>query len=118
MQITVEPNHGIFVVCVQGELVVRECEQLPKNVVELLRDNSRRIVLDLKGVTLVDSSGIGAIVDCYKMVLAANETLKFLVPERLHKTLTQMHMTMILDEVYPDLNEAIKSFNKPTSGGI
>ena len=61
---------AVIVRCV-GRLTVEHAEIL-KNHVKSLIPNKKRIILDLEGVTQMDSSGLGALVSLYVSARKAN----------------------------------------------
>lgn len=61
---TCEP--GITVIELSGRVVLgRERDQIEATVLKALNEGVKRFVIDLKDVTYVDSSGIGAITYCH-----------------------------------------------------
>jgi anti-sigma B factor antagonist len=57
----VEPD--IVVLDVTGALTMgRDCKQLEWSTEELVRENRKKIIFDLSGVTRIDSTGVGIVV--------------------------------------------------------
>jgi len=58
---TIEPE--IVILEITGRLTMgRDCQQLEWSTEALVRDNQKKIVFDLSGVTHIDSTGVGIIV--------------------------------------------------------
>lgn len=58
---TAEPE--IVILEISGRLTMgRECKQLEWSTENLVRENKKKIVFDLSGVTHIDSTGVGIIV--------------------------------------------------------
>ncbi|HNS97948.1 MAG TPA: STAS domain-containing protein [Polyangiaceae bacterium] len=56
---------------ISGQLDSMTAPELRPSFEALLQENPKRIVLDLSGLRLIDSSGVGAIVSLFKQVRAA-----------------------------------------------
>ena len=57
----VEP--GITVLEMTGKITIgRDCKQLEWTTDSLIKDNHKKVIFDLSGVTMVDSTGIGILV--------------------------------------------------------
>lgn len=71
MNITTQIKQGILVVRVEGELDMHLADELRRRVDEALSGGGiRHVLLSLKGVTFVDSSGVGVILGRYKKITA------------------------------------------------
>ena len=72
-----ELNPGIVTLEIRGPLQMGvECKRLEIAVDELLRENRTRVVLDLSGVSRLDSGGLGKIVNCLSRLKVAGGTLR------------------------------------------
>jgi len=111
MNVDVRHINDVIIVDLKGRLVMGVGDELLRAVTnELLAQDWKKIVLNLEGVSVMDSSGIGEVVSGWKLAQRFGATLKILRPgDRLRHTL---HLTQILPllEVYEDENEAISSF--------
>ncbi len=111
MHVNVRHFDDVIIVDLKGRLVMGVGDELLREVTnELLAEDWKKIVLNLEGVTIMDSSGIGELVMGWKLAQRFGATLKILRPgDRLRHTL---HLTQILPllEVYENENEAISSF--------
>lgn len=59
---------GCPVIAVSGEVNLRTSPQLHAALVEIVDKKSERIVLDLSGVSYMDSSGVGTLVEIKRRV--------------------------------------------------
>ena len=76
----------------------------------LLSAGKKNILLDLGGVSFMDSSGVGELVGCYTTVMNRGGKLKLLhLPAKLNELL---HVTQLITvfEVYEDEGDALRSF--------
>lgn len=71
MNISTQVKQGILVVRVEGELDMHVADEFRQKIDEALATGDvRHVILSLKGVTFVDSSGLGAILGRYKKISA------------------------------------------------
>lgn len=69
MNISTQVKQGILLVRVEGELDMLGADEFRRRVDEALAvSQARHLLLSLKGVTFVDSSGLGAILGRYKKI--------------------------------------------------
>ena len=90
--------NGIAVIKVDGKITIGAGDQQLRDVIASASSN--KILLDLSGVTTIDSSGIGELVGSYTTVTNKGGKLKLL------------HVTQLITvfEVYENENEALASF--------
>jgi anti-sigma B factor antagonist len=62
--IELKPDRERVLVCVSGEVDLATAHQLKESVAELLDSGFKRLVVDLRRVTFLDSSGIDALLTC------------------------------------------------------
>jgi len=107
-----EMKPGVSVLELSGPLQMGvECKQLELAFDELLRENRTRVVLDLSGVTKLDSSGFGRIVNCFSRVSKAGGTIRLAgVPGTMAGILKSTHADRFL-KVYATAAEASESFS-------
>lgn len=75
LDITVRRQDGTAVVSVAGEIDVYTSPLLQEHLVEVLRDGSSSIVLDLSEVTFLDSTGLGVLITGLKRCRSADGDL-------------------------------------------
>jgi anti-sigma B factor antagonist len=102
---------NIEIISLQGKITIgagdTQLREVISNAVSAGRTN---ILLDLSGVTTIDSSGIGELVGSYTTVTNRGGKLKLLhLPAKLNELL---HVTQLITvfEVYENEQEAIASF--------
>src|SRR4030095_8237294 len=88
----------------EGDVVLRE------EVNKLLESDVKKVLLNLNGVTYMDSAGIGELVACYKRAAEAGARLKLLNPSgRVSDLLSLTKLQQVFD-IYKDEKEALVSF--------
>jgi len=106
-------NQGdVIIVHCQGRVVYRdEAAALSRVVGEVLHDGSR-IVLDLGGVTSLDSAGIGELVLLQTLAQERNAELKCAgANEFVSALLGLTNLDSVLD-LYPSVEDAVESFQE------
>ncbi len=101
----------VVIVDLEGRLVAGVGDELLREVLdELLGEGWNKILLNLEGVTLMDSSGIGEVVAGWKLARRVGGQLKLLRPgERVERTL-KLTQILPLVEVFADEDRAVASF--------
>lgn len=106
-------NHGdVVIVHCQGRIVYRdEAAALSRVVGEVLRDGSK-LVLDLSGVSSIDSAGIGELALLQTWAQDRNAELKCAGPSTVVRTLLELtNLDSVLD-VHPTVENALESFHE------
>jgi anti-anti-sigma factor len=77
---------------------------------EVLREQARKIIFDIKGVTMLDSTGIGILVVCQGKINKEGGTLRVAgATGSVEETMKITNVDKIL-KLYPSVNEAAASF--------
>lgn len=111
MKATTRSADGVEIISLQGKITIGSGDtQLREIISNTLNSGKSNILLDLSGVTTIDSSGIGELVGSYTTATNRGGKLKLLhLPAKLNELL---HVTQLITvfEVYEDEQEALKSF--------
>jgi anti-sigma B factor antagonist len=110
-----ELKPGIIVLELSGPLQMGvECKQLELAFDELLRDNqARRVVLDLSGLTKLDSGGLGKIVNCFSRLKNAGGSLCLAGTTGMIDGVLKIARADRFLKVYPTAVAAAESFSEP-----
>ena len=104
-------DNGVEIIKLEGKITIGSGDQQLREVIgNAMSAASPKILLDMSGVTTIDSSGIGELVGSYTTVTNRGGKLKLLhLPAKLNELL---HVTQLITvfEVYEDEQEAMKSF--------
>jgi anti-anti-sigma factor len=68
-------DFGVYVIEPSGILDGTKGEEVRQQVDQALAANAQRLLIDLKDITFVDSSGLGALVSALKKVRAAEQQM-------------------------------------------
>ena len=104
-------NRGdILIVHCQGRIVYRdEAAALSRLVGEVLHKGGK-VILDLSGVTSIDSAGIGELVSLHTRAQSQNADLKVASPSPIVCELLDLTNVDSLLEIHPNLNDAMAAF--------
>jgi anti-anti-sigma factor len=106
-------KHGdVIIVHCQGRLVYRdEAAALSRLVADVL-PCVRKLVLDLSGVTAMDSAGIGDLALLHTWAAAKNVTFKCAGPNSMVRTLLDLtNLDTVLD-IHPSVEDALESLRE------
>ncbi len=111
MKATSHNVNGIEVIKLDGKITIGSGDQQLRDVIgNAVSQGNSRILLDMSGVTTIDSSGIGELVGSYTTVTNRGGKLKLLhLPAKLNELL---HVTQLITvfEVYDNEQQAVASF--------
>ena len=107
-------NRGdVVIVHCQGRIVYRdEAAALSRLVGEFL-ENGGKVVLDLSGVSSIDSAGIGELAFLHTWARSQNADLKYASPTPLVRNLLDLTNLDSVLEIHPSVSEALAAF-QPT----
>jgi len=83
---------------------------LKNEMLSLFEDGKNQLVIDLKEVRFIDSSGLGALVSGYKNASARNGNLKLCALQPQVKSMFELTRLHRVFEIYPGSEEALASF--------
>jgi len=100
----------VIVVHCQGRVVYRdEAAALSRLVAEVLQ-NAGKVVLDLSGVTTIDSAGFGELAFLYSWARSQNADLKCAGPTPFIRQLLDLTNLDSVLEIHPSVCEALAAF--------
>jgi anti-sigma B factor antagonist len=112
LKLSLETRHrgDVMIIYCQGRLVYRNEAVALSNLVGATLESGEKIVLDLSGVSSIDSAGIGELVLLHTWAQSRNADLKWANPSPLVRELLDLtHLDTVLD-IYPSLSEALAEF--------
>ncbi|MEL7058386.1 MAG: STAS domain-containing protein [Acidobacteriota bacterium] len=111
MKLDVQRDEGVVIVRLDGKLTIGEGDvKLRDKVVQLLESGEKRLVLDLKGVRTIDSSGLGELIRCKTTAEREDAVIKLLhVEDKVEEILEMTRLIGVFDN-YNDQVDAVASF--------
>ena len=101
----------VVVLSLKGEITLDDGElKFGRRIYGLLKEGQRKILVDLAGVTYIDSAGVGIIIAKYVSVRRAGGDVKLLNLSR--RSVRVMTITRLLEvfETFDSEKEAVESF--------
>jgi anti-sigma B factor antagonist len=115
LKITTREQDGISVVTCNGRIVFgEEASELREKVKSLLAQR-KKIVLNLGGVSYIDSGGLGILVSLYTSARASGGTIKLANLTQRVGDLLQITKLLTVFEVYDAEQKALESFKQKAS---
>ena len=111
MKVSARNVDSVEIISLQGKITIGAGDsQLRDAILDALKDGKQNILLEMSGVTALDSSGIGELVGSYTTVTNRGGKLKLLhLPPKV-TDLLQVTQLITVFEVYENEGEALKSF--------
>jgi anti-sigma B factor antagonist len=107
---------GVAVVALDGRIVLgEETGALREKVRSLVAEGKKNLLLNLGNVTMIDSSGLGALVAAYSSAQAGGATLRLCNLGSQTNQLLQMTKLLTVFEVSNTEEDAVRSFPKAAS---
>lgn len=105
-------HHGkVTVLDLSGKITIGEGDiKLREAVNALLEEGRKNLVLNLSGVSYMDSAGIGELVACYKRAKEKGASMKLLNPSGKVQDLLILTRLQEVFDIYRDEREALTSF--------
>ena len=111
MNINISDKGGTTLLEVRDErLDAHNSGDFKNEMLSLFEEGKNQLVVDLKDVRFIDSSGLGALVSGYKNASARNGNLKLSSLQPQVKSMFELTRLHRVFEIYPGSDEALASF--------
>jgi anti-sigma B factor antagonist len=114
MALSIKPREvdQVTILDVNGRIVLGdEIDELRQAVRGLVANGKKKIILNLRAVDYIDSSGVGELVGCFTSVRNAGGELKLLnLSQKVHDVLNVTKLYTVFD-IRDDEFKAVKSFD-------
>ncbi|TMD33986.1 MAG: STAS domain-containing protein [Chloroflexi bacterium] len=105
-----QTDSGVTVLAPTGRLDVAGAPALKDAVSEAMKNGKPRLVIDMEGVSFVDSSGLGSVVAALKQLRSSQGDLRLAAPNQQVRVVLEL---TTLDRVFPyyaTVEEALSDF--------
>ena len=111
MNLTISRTGDVSVVHVgEARLMYPILGDFANSVASLFTGGEKKVVIDLTGVTYIDSASIGCLMDLYRQATAAGGRLKLAGVQKRVETMLTMTGAQNFLEIHPDEASAVHSF--------
>jgi anti-sigma B factor antagonist len=103
-------DNGVTVVAPTGRLDVAGAPALKDAISEAVKNGQPRVVLDMEGVSFVDSTGLGSVIAALKQIRGSQGDLRLAAPNQQVRVVLEL---TTLDRVFPyysTVEEALTGF--------
>lgn len=95
---TRQEDNGVTVVAPTGRLDVAGAPALKDAISEVVKIGPARIVIDMEGVSFVDSTGLGSVIAALKQIRGSQGELRLAAPNQQVRVVLEL---TTLDRVFP-----------------
>ena len=111
LNLLIEPRGSAILLTVQEErLDAHNSGELKTQMLKLFEEGKNNLVVDLRAVRFVDSSGLGALVSGFKNASSRNGSLKLAGLQLQVKSMFELTRLHRVFEIFADVDEALASF--------
>lgn len=111
MNLKLEDTGKVVLVVVKEErLDAHNSDHLKQELSRLFEEGKNSVVVDLKEVRFIDSSGLGALVSGFKNASTRQATLKLSSLQSQVKSMFELTRLHRVFDIYPTIDEAIDAF--------
>jgi anti-sigma B factor antagonist len=112
LKIDTRQSNGVTIMSCQGRIVFGEEASILRDNLKRILGSTRQIVLNLSGVSYIDSGGLGTLVGVYSSARAGGADIKLTgLGQRLRDVL-QITKLVTVFEVYDTEQEAVATFHR------
>jgi anti-sigma B factor antagonist len=111
MKFNTRQNGDVTILDLNGRITIGSGEEALRNATqEILNNGAKKVVINMGGVTMIDSSGIGELVSAYTTATNRGAKLKLAnLPAKVSDILTITQLITVFD-VFDSEAEAVQSF--------
>ena len=105
-----QADNGVTVVAPTGRLDVAGAPTLKDAISEALKNGQPRVVIDMEGISFVDSTGLGSVIAALKQIRSSQGDLRLAAPNQQVRVVLEL---TTLDRVFPyysTVEEALTGF--------
>lgn len=110
MKITTREEEGVLILDLVGKLVIGDGDVELRDEVRDALDKGNKLLLNLQGVKMMDSSGLGELIRCKATAANRDATIKLLHVEDKVQEILEMTRLIGVFETFDDEIDAIASF--------
>ena len=110
MEIQMSETSNIPVIEVSGEVDLYQTNAIRDKVTELIGGNKNKAIVNMSGVSYIDSSGLGALISCRTNMKKAGGDLKLSALTDTVKSVLEITKLSQLFDIYETDQEAVQGF--------
>jgi anti-sigma B factor antagonist len=103
-------ENGITVVAPSGRLDVAGAPALKAAIGDAVKSGPSRLVIDMEGVSFVDSTGLGSVIAALKLVRGSKGDLRLAAPNQQVRVVLELTTLDRVFAYYPTVEDALTDF--------
>ncbi len=103
-------DSGVTVVAPSGRLDVAGAPTLKAAIGDAVKEGPSRLVIDMEGVSFVDSTGLGSVIAALKLVRGAKGDLRLAAPNQQVRVVLELTTLDRVFAYYPTVEDALTDF--------
>jgi anti-anti-sigma factor len=107
---TRQTDSGVTVVAPNGRLDVAGAPTLKEAIGNAVKDGPPRLVIDMEGVSFVDSTGLGSVIAALKLVRSSKGDLRLAAPNQQVRVVLELTTLDRVFAYYPTVEDALTDF--------
>lgn len=112
LRIAEHATGGVIVLTLSGHLQCADGDSILRDkIAQLVRDGKTSVLIDLAGVSYIDSAGVGALVQAYTQLASCGGRLKLLHPSPHPARVLQITHLSSVFEIFDDEASALRSMS-------
>ena len=112
LKIDIRESDGVTVIACSGRITFGDEAAMLREKLKSTLASSKKVILDLSGVSYIDSGGLGTLVGVYSSARAAGADIKLTgIGQRLRDVL-QITKLVTVFEVYESEQQAVAAFSR------
>jgi anti-sigma B factor antagonist len=109
MKIEIAEHKGIKVFAISGDIDMYSSPDLRKELLDIIKKKEKKLIVDFRDVTYIDSSGIATFVEGLKGMMSYGGKLKLLsIPDKIAEIFTFSKLDKVF-EIHGDIDNAVNS---------
>jgi anti-sigma B factor antagonist len=105
-----QTDSGVTVLAPSGRLDVAGAPALREAVGDAVKNGPPRLVIDMEGVSFVDSTGLGSVIAALKLVRSSKGDLRLAAPNQQVRVVLELTTLDRVFTYYPSVEDALTDF--------
>jgi len=107
---TRQTDAGVTVLAPNGRLDVAGAPMLKEAIGDAVKNGLPRLVIDMEGVSFVDSTGLGSVIAALKLVRSSKGDLRLAAPNQQVRVVLELTTLDRVFAYYPTVEDALTDF--------
>jgi anti-sigma B factor antagonist len=112
-------DRGVAVIELDGKITLGDGSSLLRDTLnQAITDGHKSILLDLEGVSYIDSAGLGELVGCNSLAKVHGATIRLVHLQKKIQGLLQITKLITMFDTFNDEDAAVRSFDRASSAQL